>query len=40
MTQTSLSPRAFHQVLKIGHTIADMAGEEQIQPAQLAEAFQ
>jgi magnesium chelatase family protein len=40
MTQMSLSARAFHRVLKVGRTIADLAREERIQPAHLAEALQ
>jgi magnesium chelatase family protein len=40
MAQMSLSARAFHRVLKIGRTIADLAGEASIQPAHLAEALQ
>lgn len=40
MTQMSLSARAFHRILKLGRTIADLAGSDQIQPAHLAEALQ
>ena len=40
MSQMNLSARAFHRVLKIARTIADLAGEENIQPAYLAEALQ
>ena len=40
MSQMNLSARAFHRVLKIGRTIADLAGDDQIQPAHLAEALQ
>lgn len=40
MAQMSLSARAFHRVLKIGRTIADLAGDEHIQPVHLAEALQ
>jgi len=38
MTQMSLGARAFHRVLKIGRNIADLSGDEDIQPAHLAEA--
>jgi magnesium chelatase family protein len=40
MRQMSLSARAFHRILKLARTIADLAEEQQIQPAQLAEALQ
>lgn len=40
MAQMGLSARAFHRVLKVGMTIADLAGAETIQPAHLAEALQ
>jgi magnesium chelatase family protein len=40
MTQLSLSARAFHRVLKLARTIADMAGSERICSAHLAEAVQ
>ena len=40
MTQLSLSARAFHRVQKLALTIADLVGEENIQPAYLAEALQ
>ena len=40
MAQMNLSARAFHRVLKIARTIADLAGDEHIQPGHLAEALQ
>jgi magnesium chelatase family protein len=40
MAQLNLSARAFHRVLKISRTIADLAGEDDILPAHLAEALQ
>lgn len=40
MSQMGLSARAFHRVLKVGRTIADLAGEEKIEAVHLAEALQ
>jgi magnesium chelatase family protein len=40
MQQLQLSARAYHRVLKLARTIADLAGAEQISPAHLAEALQ
>jgi magnesium chelatase family protein len=40
MNQLQLSARAYHRVLKLARTIADLAGAESIQPAHLAEALQ
>ena len=39
MTQLQLSVRAYHRVLKLARTIADLAGEENIQSTHLAEAL-
>jgi Magnesium chelatase, subunit ChlI C-terminal len=39
MQQLQLSARAFHRVLKIARTIADLAGSDDIAPAHLAEAI-
>ncbi len=40
MQQLQLSARAYHRVLKLARTIADLAGEENIAPPHLAEALQ
>jgi len=40
MQQLGMSARSFHRVLKLARTIADLEGEEKIQPAHLAEALQ
>lgn len=39
MTQLQLSARAYHRILKLVRTIADLAGEENIQSTHLAEAL-
>ncbi len=39
MAQLGLSARAFHRVLKVDRTISDLAAEEELQPAFLAEAL-
>ena len=36
MSQLQLSARAYHRVLKLARTIADLAGAEDIQPVHLA----
>ena len=38
--QMELSARAYHRVLKLSRTIADLSGEAEIQPHHLAEALQ
>jgi magnesium chelatase family protein len=40
MAQMQLTARAYHRVLKLGRTIADLAGAERIAPNHLAEALQ
>jgi septal ring factor EnvC (AmiA/AmiB activator) len=39
MNQMNLSARAYHRILKLARTIADLAGSEAIQQAHLAEAL-
>jgi len=40
MSQLQLSARAYHRILKLARTIADLAGAEIISPSHLAEALQ
>jgi len=40
MQQLQMSARAFHRILKLARTIADLAGSQRIETAHLAEAIQ
>ena len=40
MSQLQVSARAYHRILKLARTIADLAGSDEIQSAHLAEALQ
>ena len=40
MAQLNLSPRAYHRILKLARTIADLVGSDSIEPPHIAEAIQ
>ncbi|HKJ37942.1 MAG TPA: hypothetical protein VJ972_04145 [Anaerolineales bacterium] len=40
MSQMNLSARAYHRILKLARTIADLAGSDEIQSPHLVEALQ
>ena len=40
MSQMNLSARAYHRILKLARTIADLAGSDDIQSVRLAEVLQ
>ena len=40
MRQLQLSARAYHRVLKLARTIADLEAQQEVKPAHLAEALQ
>jgi magnesium chelatase family protein len=40
MMKTPISDRAYHRLLKLARTIADLAGSASIKPPHLAEALQ
>jgi magnesium chelatase family protein len=40
MSQMQLSARAYHRIVKLARTIADLVGSEAIKPTHLAEAIQ
>jgi len=40
MQQLNMSARAYHRILKLARTIADLTGSDEIQTVLLAEAIQ
>ena len=40
ITQLGSAPRAYHRILKLSRTIADLAGSDALQSPHLAEALQ